>query len=132
MNTQELFETMVNKTIAQGRACYFNGTCEYRHENEGDVYRCAVGQIITDENYDSIIEDYPLNERHTPLMHAIEESLGRPVTDEEIDIMVATQDAHDNAAQKEDTTFVRDFKANLRAYFEGEQPGLVDLEFLDD
>lgn len=50
---QEAFDKSVRGILAQGRKSYETGGCAYRGE---DGCKCAIGQLIPDEEYDPLFE----------------------------------------------------------------------------
>lgn len=95
MHEQELFDTMVTHLRAQGvKASYQadDGTtmCLYRAEGGR---KCAVGCLIADEHYEEFMENTTPNA--TPVMNALESSLGYKLTDHELEFLEEMQTVHD-------------------------------------
>lgn len=100
------------------------GDCQYL-SSEG--LQCAVGCLVSKDNYDSRFESMPIEvsiERmlHSPdldstkriieLQQAVSASLGGfNMTSKRISILQAMQECHDNAVHEED--FIIDVKANV-------------------
>lgn len=53
MNKQEIFDTVYEKLLKQGKASTFDGKCRYRGANGN---KCAIGHLIPDELYESYME----------------------------------------------------------------------------
>lgn len=113
MNMQEMVEYAVRSTYIQGhQAMAATGTsegnnfeewgCRYRTK-EG--YKCAVGQLIPDDMYVPEMEDVVardiLDERSSAYMlrKAIETTIERELTEEDVNMLSLLQDAHDGVEQ---------------------------------
>ena len=97
-----LFRQAVEGVLSQGMQCTDGDCCQYRYEDDnGHVTACAVGHIITDEAY-SARANYLYNNcvGDMNVQQAIEDSIGRQLESEEIEILTELQKAHDDCAGK--------------------------------
>ena len=108
---QEMVEYAVRSTYIQGHQALAGETngvpddqgtewgCRYRTK-EG--YKCIVGQLIPDDMYapemENVVARDIFDERSSAYMlrKAIEKTIGRRLTDDDIDVLSYLQDAHDN------------------------------------
>jgi hypothetical protein len=124
LTLQEIFDKSVSGILKQGTKAYgtYDGldyVCVYRSP-EG--YKCAAGQLIDDEHYDSSFEGrgvdpyletatYPTDAK---LRAALEKS-GVPLTHDVLQMISALQRAHDEASNY---NFVNDFRRAARVVAE--------------
>lgn len=93
---QQMFDTVTTALIKQGRPSMRDrsGGCAYRGDNGA---ACAVGHLITDKVYESI--GYARLEgdgvRNETVLDALKQSLGRKLSEREVDLLVWLQGAHD-------------------------------------
>ena len=89
MTKQETFETSVSGVLAQGDLSYDDeGTCSCSYRGP-DGRACAAGQLIPDAEYTSEMEGEMASR---PCVKGVLEAGGH-----NIDLVLALQDAHDNA-----------------------------------
>ncbi len=101
-----ILKQAIEAVINQGEQSASNGICMYRQ----DELKCAVGHLITDENYNRELEACSLhlgNEIHD----ALNQSLGYEVSEQEIRQLQNIQVAHDRS---EGSSFLEEFKSRIR------------------
>lgn len=86
MTAQEVFDTVVRHLHTQGKQAYDDGGCRYRTD---DGLRCAVGCLISDE-------EYVLNMEGNTVALLLDEGLATPVMQEHYDLLRELQDVHDD------------------------------------
>lgn len=95
MTLQEIYTTVINHLMNQGRPASLNGKCLYR---AGEL-KCAVGCLIKDEHYKPEIEDLDLYE--TKLVYdTVVESIGEEDV-RQIELLAELQSFHDDVFTKE-------------------------------
>lgn len=110
MNTQELINVAVNGVLNQKFISKNDKDgCTYRSQDEnGNVLKCAVGHIIKDEFYHIGLEGEPISKESADVRLAVEGSIRRALTDEEVDILGTIQWCHDVSDS------INDFKEHLK------------------
>lgn len=116
MNTKELLTKSIMGVIEQGEGSYIvdndeNVSCLYRSD-EGN--KCAVGHLISDECYEPRLEHSGTTTGL--ILNALEDSIGRVVTLDEIHYLRILQQAHDVACKRSidsDVDFIDTFKKEL-------------------
>jgi hypothetical protein len=88
MTPQEIFDGSVLPLIRQGRPALKQGLCAYRGS---DGTKCAVGHLITDEEYTSDMEG-----NDAVMLHSAEMLPDRLVR--HLDLLGYLQDAHDETS----------------------------------
>ena len=90
MNTQEIFDKVARHLLQQGKVSRqeFRG-CRYRIGK----LRCAVGCLIKDEFYSDDLEGDSVEE--PPVVQAVQDSIGRALTNDEISLLTQLQVIHD-------------------------------------
>lgn len=121
MNTYQLFTTMRDHMLAQGRTAMRlrasgHPGCAYRGD---DGTKCAVGCLITDEFYNPSLEGLGVHEPEQRT--AVEKSIGRTLTKKELSLLVHMQQLHDLAAgpypQYSVSEWPREFENVERKFF---------------
>ena len=129
MNTQELFDASVNGIIEQNALSVSENKivglrCFYRHPESG--LKCAVGQLIKDENYHRNFDDTEaatagggtgIGDR-VDIQRGVEKSIGRELKDDEIELLDLLQQTHDESGSVADFVLLakelaKDFKLNV-------------------
>lgn len=87
---QELFDTVATHLLQQGVACIVDGTPFYKGNNG---MSCAIGYLITPENYHKRLEGQGVVDEG--VYEAVEASLGRKISEEELQLLYELQDTHD-------------------------------------
>jgi hypothetical protein len=91
MSKREIFERVKAHLLEQGvQSVDDRGNCRYRGIN-GTA--CAVGCLISDENYSDLHEGFCASDRD--VTYAIERSLGCAIDAEMEELMLALQICHD-------------------------------------
>lgn len=92
MNTQEIFNKVVNHLLTQKAASRnpSNNECVYRNDNG---LKCAVGVLIDYEHYKLALEKRSI--RSPLVISAVADSIGRNLTENEIDLLDRLQRMHD-------------------------------------
>jgi hypothetical protein len=103
MSKQELFNTVFSHLWEQGKSSVKGeGThsydCLYM---SSDGLKCAVGCLISDEYYDESIESH--NVTDVKVLHAVERSLNRRVSDAELTLLDNLQKVHDDLVPYNDS-----------------------------
>jgi len=94
---QDVFNNVVNHLIVQNKRSEDGGSgCRYRAYNEGEEYhKCAIGCLISDDNYYEYIEDSLANS--TPVIDAIRKSNPELIVDDQmIELFLLLQYVHDS------------------------------------
>ena len=94
---QDVFNNVVNHLIVQNERSEDGGSgCRYRAYNEGEEYhKCAIGCLISDDNYYEYIEDSLANS--TPVIDAIRKSNPELIVDDQmIELFLLLQYVHDS------------------------------------
>jgi len=98
---QDVFNNVVNHLIVQNKtsADYGSG-CRYRAYIEGEEYRkCAIGCLISDDNYHEYIEDSLANS--PDVIEAIKKSNSELIIDDKItELFLLMQHVHDHLEPK--------------------------------
>lgn len=106
MTTKEIFDKMVNHLLTQGRqASSDSGMCKYRFTlNNHQTISCAIGGIILDEFYSEDLEGARISnsEYGADVVTAVEKSVGRAITEEEVGLFQRMQIMHDGYYGVED------------------------------
>lgn len=89
MNRQEIFDKVVTHLYKQGKPCRNENGCLYR-DNEGNS--CAIGCLISDENYNPIIESHGMFA--TSVQRILCKEIGN-ITNDDIDFLNILQCMHD-------------------------------------
>jgi len=94
---QDVFNNVVNHLIVQNKRSEDGGSgCRYRAYNEGEEYhKCAIGCLISDDNYYEYIEDSLANSM--PVTDAIRKSNPELIVDDQmIELFLLLQYVHDS------------------------------------
>lgn len=98
-NLQEIFNRAVGGVVAQGKPSVNNyGLCHYRTE---DGLKCAVGQLIPDDEYDPEFDIRATTTNYRVVSHIADKLGASP------EFLLDLQDAHD--ASHRDHNFVESF-----------------------
>jgi hypothetical protein len=128
MTAQEVFNTAVERIIAQGRPGFdaTHGRCEYRTDGGN---KCAVGVLLDDKELAYVLSDHAIAMAGVNTLHAqgyLPERLS-----EHIRLLNALQQVHDRAADIEaceGNSFIEEFKRhafNLAHRFGFELPPVL-------
>lgn len=88
----KISETIRDHLIQQNKPSEDSGMCAYR-SNKG--LKCAVGCLITDENYSSVLEHKPARDKD--VRNAVEKSTGMVWSDELSELLMNWQNYHDTS-----------------------------------
>lgn len=118
MDTKELLTKSIVGVIEQGNGSFnISKTgaveCKYR-ANDGS--KCAVGQLISDDSYDESIEPSTIINPDGIVVTAVNLSIGRELSLNEIHYLRVVQESHDVAAMHSyrlDMSFIEYFKDEL-------------------
>lgn len=95
---QDVFNNVVNHLIVQNKKSWQDDTssCRYRAYNEGEEYRkCAIGCLISDDNYHEYIEDSLANS--PDVIEAIKKSNSELIVDDQMkELFLLLQYVHDS------------------------------------
>jgi uncharacterized short protein YbdD (DUF466 family) len=95
---QDVFNNVVNHLIVQNKKSWQDDTssCRYRAYNEGEEYRkCAIGCLISDNNYHEYIEDSLANS--PDVIEAIKKSNSELIVDDQMkELFLLLQYVHDS------------------------------------
>lgn len=106
MNTQQMYEYVVNHLVTQTKQCVgSDGGCMYRGL---DDMKCAVGCLIADEFYEEELENCAIDEPN--VRHAVELSINRPLSEEELALLLMFQSHHDEKSFFNDEMFPDDYR----------------------
>jgi hypothetical protein len=86
---QELYDKVVNHLRNQGVKSFAEGGCLYRSNG----LSCAVGCLIEDEFYVEELEGRTVD--HIDVKNAVVKSIGRDLTDQEMQLLLVLQNVHD-------------------------------------
>lgn len=91
MNTQEIFDKVAGHLLKQNeQSLDIVGDCMYRGING---MKCAIGCLIDDEHYDETLENE--NVFAKSVVEAVEDSVGRTLSKEELTMLDKLQTTHD-------------------------------------
>ena len=99
---QDIFDKVVNHLLTQQSQSvgvafiYGNGHCLYRGP---DGTKCAVGALISDEHYNYALEGILAGD--PPVKNAVEKSIGRELTMDELVLLSDLQYIHDDTPVEE-------------------------------
>mgnify|MGYP003655897592 CR=1 FL=1 len=139
MNTKDILKKAITHVLTQGiQATDLNGVCQYKTAKEGKVLRCAVGGLISDDNYTSSLENHSIsslsgemNAYAGDIVKAVNQSLGITLNSKVILYLRHIQSAHDSPVRQEDE-FIDSFKDKIVNYVGlGHLPEYT-LEFLKE
>lgn len=102
MNKQEIFDKVTKHLYDQNcQAIDAGRTCRYRGD---DGTMCAVGCLIKDEYYDPSLEGTMYAaEEFSGVKPAVNASVGRELTNDEVDLLDHLQQVHDNYSELKGT-----------------------------
>jgi len=110
ITTQDLFDISVNGVLEQGcQSALSNGTCRYRKLVDGEVLKCAVGQVILDEYYSETLEGSIVS--NGKVLISVEKSIGRSLTMDEKLLINRLQGCHDSPSNN--GNFIANFIRNI-------------------
>ena len=90
MKKKEVFIRMAEHLFEQGERAIAADVCLYRSHNGN---KCAVGALIDDKYYDLSFEGKSIDDKS--VQEAVSNSLGSPLTKDDVDLLAEMQDAHD-------------------------------------
>jgi len=124
MKTRDLLEKAITHVIQQGVPSVSQyGKCFYRGK---DGLKCAVGALISDENYNIDLEHNPASAEI--VVEAINKSCNVRLTGKVADYLDHVQESHDDS--KLSKNFVSDFKNTIKGkVYDGFLPKYC-LEFI--
>lgn len=101
---QQIFNKVYTHLMAQKERCSDDaGSCQYKYEIGGKVYRCAVGALIPDALYNRDIEGQGVNEDNETLIDILREvnvigpgSIGSQDNRKRVHFLMDLQHLHDN------------------------------------
>ena len=137
MNTKDILKKAITHVLTQGiQAIDLHGVCRYKITTEqGDVLKCAVGGLISDEVYSDSLEgcsiysfmnNPPVTEQC--VINAVNESLGVKLNSKVILYLRHIQDAHDH----DGNDFTANFKERIESAVESKLLPEYTLEFLKE
>jgi len=98
----DVLKEMITGLVKQGKPAMLpDGSCVYRTECGN---KCAIGQIITDEEYSKELENQVITDSKVKI--AVQRSIGFDLDCEEIEILSRIQKAHDNLKNLEKPLFI--------------------------
>lgn len=117
MNTQQMFDRVATHLLTQNEMAMKDGGCAYRGE-EGTM--CAVGCLIDDKVYSKELEghslwDENLDDEENQVTTAVENSIGRPITTKEFNMLQELQQLHDGARVLSGEPAVKGWPTGLRS-----------------
>lgn len=111
MTPQEIFNTAWEKVTAQGKKCVTTyGTCLYH--NPRTANKCAAGHLMNPAEL-AFAKDY-VGSINALLMKPGSEEVFRPFWEENKELILHIQQAHDVGAVDKGPDFVETFQENMR------------------